>query len=274
MNARVVLYSSDGCFGHDTGAGHPENGKRLGTVLQGMRDAFSPQDTSNVIWKDAPLGDVHQVCLVHAREYYDDLAHTILGLTPEDAPVNVDVDTKVSDGSLDAAAYALQRDDVRKVVIVDFDVHQGNGTQDLIKDNPDILLVSLHQDDIWPYEHSEDKGVHGNILNIGVPPLSDTSFYYQAFEEKVLPMIRQWAPDLVVISAGFDAHQDDPPKGDALFNDAAGRQNLLESDFTWMTQQMLLAGAGKSVSILEGSYTPEVLARCCVSHVNALLSAG
>ena len=174
-----------------------------------------------------------------------------------------------------AAKHALKQDGVKKVAVIDFDVHQGNGTEDLVKDNADILFFSIHQSDIWPYLHNEDRGPHGTIYNIGVPKKSDPKLYHQIFDDKIIPALNDWEPDFIFISAGFDAHKEDPPE-DVLLNDAPGQQNLLESDFSLMTKKLMDAAdehcEGRLLSFLEGGYNPEVLARCCVDHTQTLSS--
>lgn len=174
-----------------------------------------------------------------------------------------------------AAKYALTKNNVRKVAIVDFDVHKGNGTEDIVQDNPDILFFSIHQQALWPYEDHDNKGPHGTINNIEIPEDSDPALYHQIFDERIIPTLHAWQPDFLIISAGFDAHKDDAPKGDALFNDPPGRQRLQESDFNIMTQKLMsIAGTyaqGRVVSFLEGGYNTDVLAKCCVEHVRTLL---
>ena len=173
-----------------------------------------------------------------------------------------------------AAKYALLKEGINKVAIIDFDVHHGNGTEDLVKDDPNILFFSIHQGDCWPYEHHEDRGPHNTIQNIAVPENTDASVYHSLFEERVVPMLEEWQPDFIFISAGFDAHRDDPPSKDTLLNDAPGRQNLLEEDFDRMTQNLMRVAKKYSndriVSVMEGGYNPEVLAKCCVSHAKTL----
>lgn len=174
-----------------------------------------------------------------------------------------------------AAKYALTKENINKVAIVDFDVHKGNGTEDIVQDSPDILFFSIHQQALWPYEDHDNKGPHGTINNIEVPENSDPALYHQIFDERIIPALHVWQPDLLIISAGFDAHKDDAPKGDALFNDPPGRQKLQESDFNTMTRKLMSIAdtyaQGRVVSFLEGGYNTDVLAKCCVEHVRTLL---
>ena len=175
-----------------------------------------------------------------------------------------------------AAKYALTQPNINRVAIVDFDVHHGNGTEDIVQDDPNILFFSLHQEDIWPYLHHTDQGPHGTINNLGMPPLCDPALWHDAFDHVVIPKIDIFEPDFIFISAGFDAHKDDPP-AEQLFNDAPGRQNLVEADFDLMTKKILDAAYrhchGRVVSLLEGGYNPDVLASCAVSHAKTLIKA-
>lgn len=173
-----------------------------------------------------------------------------------------------------AAKHALLKENVHKVAIVDFDVHQGNGTENLVADNRNIHLFSIHEENSWPYQHHENPGPFGNLHNISIPRLYDADRYRGVFEERVLKKLHEMKPDFILISAGFDAHKDDPPAEEALFNDPPGRQSLSEEDFALMTKELIsIADSyanGHLVSILEGGYNPEVLASCCLAHLNAL----
>ncbi len=172
-----------------------------------------------------------------------------------------------------AAIYALQKKGIRKIAIVDFDVHQGNGTEDIVKENPGILFFSIHQNPLWPNMHHVDKGPHGTINNIAVPIKADPAMHHKIFDEQVIPALAEWKPDFIFLSTGFDAHRDDPPK-EVLFNDAPGRQMLLEEDFDMMTKKLMMIAdkycGGRLVSVLEGGYNPSVLASCCVAHTKTL----
>lgn len=174
-----------------------------------------------------------------------------------------------------AALKALSFPEIKKVAIVDFDVHQGNGTQNIIQGRQDILFYSLHQTPLWPDEHEDPKNPADPIQNISMPPLADVQEYRELFQNNVIRGIEKFSPDLILISAGFDAHIDDPPKGETLLNDAPGRQNLTEEDFDWMTQELhalsVKHGQGRLISVLEGGYSPDILAKCARSHVRTLM---
>ncbi len=175
-----------------------------------------------------------------------------------------------------AAHYALLKDGIKRVAIIDFDVHHGNGTQALVEDNKQILFFSIHQDGLWPYEGAADeRGRANNIRNFPVPEKSPTDVYYKIFENSIFPELENFAPDFIIISAGFDAHKDDPPESD-LFNDPAGRQLLKEDDFERITRMIVdiaeSHAKGRLLSIMEGGYNVDVLSRSCAAHLNGLIN--
>ena len=174
-----------------------------------------------------------------------------------------------------AATHAIEKYGIKRVAVLDFDVHHGNGTQEILEHNGnETLFISFQESDIWPYNKEENTLKTERLLNYAVPTKAPTQMYYDAFNEEILPALEKFQPELVLISAGFDAHRDDPP-ADALFNDAPGRQLLVEEDFDWMTMRLLdIANKyanGRLVSVMEGGYNPDVLARSVQSHVETLL---
>jgi acetoin utilization deacetylase AcuC-like enzyme len=117
-----------------------------------------------------------------------------------------------------AANYALSQEGVKKVAILDWDVHHGNGTEDIIANNPRIIYCSLHQYPCYPGTGKEsDRGFYDNVLNIPVKAGSTIKEYELYFQEKVIPFISKFAPDLLIISAGYDANHEDPLAGVSLF---------------------------------------------------------
>jgi len=165
-----------------------------------------------------------------------------------------------------AAEYARKHHGIKRVAIVDFDVHHGNGTQRAFEANKDILYASTHQFPWYPGTgRSEETGV-GNIVNVPLPVGSGSKEFRSAFAEKILPVLSRFLPELLLISAGFDAHRDDPLAG----------LNLVEEDFAWVTSE--LAGmaekysGGRLISILEGGYNLEALGRSVAAHVRALMA--
>ncbi|PIE09873.1 MAG: acetoin utilization protein [Rhodobacterales bacterium] len=168
-----------------------------------------------------------------------------------------------------AAKYALDHHGLERVAIVDFDVHHGNGTQDLCEDDPRILFVSSHQMPLYPGTGDpSETGVDNNVLNIALADGSDGAVMRDIYTREVFPAIRAHRPDLILVSAGFDAHADDPLAG----------LRWHERDFTWLTGQLCdlaedLCG-GKLVSALEGGYDLAALGRCARAHVEVLIGRG
>ena len=160
-----------------------------------------------------------------------------------------------------AAVYALKHDAIKKVAIFDWDVHHGNGTQDIVQSNPDIAYVSIHQFPFYPGTGSQlEKGYHNNVLNIPVPSGYGSNEYKQIFDEQVFPFIQNFHPDLLIISAGFDAHQNDPLAG----------INLEAEDFAYMTKRCLKIQPNLLLG-LEGGYDLGALGECCVMVAACLL---
>lgn len=165
-----------------------------------------------------------------------------------------------------AARYAQRRHGLRRVLIVDWDVHHGNGTQALVENDPDIHFLSMHQ---WPWYPgtgaADDHGPHGTVWNIPLPGGLPAQHYVDAFEKGVDDAVRGFTPDLVLISAGFDSLRGDPLGGFTLEIDDMVRLTRLMVDraATWC--------AGRVVSALEGGYAPERVGEACVEHMRALL---
>lgn len=167
-----------------------------------------------------------------------------------------------------AAKYALDVKGLSRVAVVDFDVHHGNGTQDLLWDEDRILFVSTHQMPLYPGSGSpNERGAHGQIVNLPCRPGTDGATYRPMFEREVLPAVADFDPELIIVSAGFDAHADDP----------LAQMMLLAEDFGWITDRLCdLAGevcGGKLVSTLEGGYDLAALGESTAEHVAALMRA-
>ena len=166
-----------------------------------------------------------------------------------------------------SAKHALSKG-LTRIAVVDFDVHHGNGTQALLWDEPGILFFSSHQSPLWPGSGSEnERGAHDQIVNLPLPPHSDGRTMRQAYQARVFPMIDAYKPELILISAGFDAHRADP----------LAQLNWGTEDFTWLTQQLMrLADQhcdGRIVSTLEGGYDLTALAASTAAHVSTLSGA-
>ena len=163
------------------------------------------------------------------------------------------------------AQYLLEKYKFNKVVIIDFDVHHGNGTQDIFYDNEKVLYISTHQYPYYPGTGSEkEKGKHNNVYNIPLPAGTTSEEYLNAYEF-VLKKIKEFKPEFILLSAGFDAHKDDP----------LAQFQLTSHDFYSLTKRTLelskLYCDGKVVSILEGGYDLNALQESTEMHVNALL---
>lgn len=168
------------------------------------------------------------------------------------------------------ASYALTQKDIKKVAIIDIDVHHGNGTQEIVQNmiGERCFFASIQQEKIWPY-NDKDQIQSGNIYNIGMPERADSKLWMQGFYTLV-DKIKEFAPDILIVSAGFDAHKDDPP-GEKLFNDAPGRQMLLDEDFTHVAKTLSTLAdevcGGRMISCLEGGYSLDVLAKASAAYI-------
>jgi acetoin utilization deacetylase AcuC-like enzyme len=165
-----------------------------------------------------------------------------------------------------AALHALEAHGLERVAIVDFDVHHGNGTQALLWDEPRALFVSTHQMPLYPGSgHPDETGAHGQIVNVPLPPGAGGEAFRAAMRDRVLPAIDAQAPELILISAGFDAHARDP----------LANLNLTEADFAWATRALCRLAArhcrGRVVSTLEGGYDLRALAASAAAHVRVLM---
>jgi acetoin utilization deacetylase AcuC-like enzyme len=168
-----------------------------------------------------------------------------------------------------AAKYALAQYGLERVAILDFDVHHGNGTQDLVWGDPNIAFVSTHQTPLYPGSGSEhEQGSAGNVLNLPLPPYSGSAEFRRRIINEALPFLTAFAPQMLFISAGFDAH----------FADPLANMNLSENDFAWITQRACdIADAhcqGRIVSTLEGGYDLDALAASTAAHVRVLMERG
>ncbi len=168
-----------------------------------------------------------------------------------------------------AAKHALEAHGLSRVAVVDFDVHHGNGTQDLLWDEPRATFVSTHQSPLYPGTGAAgERGAHGQILNLPLPAGTDGAAYRALFEARVMPVLRAARPELLLLSAGFDAHQADP----------LAQMALGTADFAWITERICdVADAscgGRVVSVLEGGYDLGALADCVAAHVAVLMDRG
>ena len=162
------------------------------------------------------------------------------------------------------AARVAQAEGMARVAVIDFDVHHGNGTQAAFESDDSLFLGSIHQSPLYPGTGAAAETGVGNIVNVPVPPHAAREAWRGAFAGGLMPALEAFAPDLVLISAGFDAHRRDP----------LAHQSLEAEDFAWATRAVLEIArsccGGKVVSSLEGGYDLEGLGRSAVAHVQAL----
>lgn len=168
-----------------------------------------------------------------------------------------------------AAKRALDHHGLSRVAIVDFDVHHGNGTQDLLWDEARCLFASSHQMPLYPGSGSaREQGAHGQIINVPLREGSGGGPMRAAYETLVFPRLMDWRPELILISAGFDAHADDPLAG----------LEWQADDYAWLTARIVEIAAqvarGRVVSCLEGGYDLEALRESVAAHLGVLTGQG
>jgi acetoin utilization deacetylase AcuC-like enzyme len=294
---------------HATPAGHPERAERIRAVEQ----VLEAERFSDLVRIAAPRGGLDLVTLCHPAEF----AEAIIAAAPASGLVQIDADTLMSPGTVEAAlrgvgAAALAVDEVmtgkavnafcamrppghhaesvkamgfcffnnaaiaarhaqkahgaERVAIVDWDVHHGNGTQEIFWDDASVLYASTHEMPLYPGTGAlSDRGTQGTIVNAPLSAGDGSDAFRDAFESALLPRIDDFAPDLIIISAGFDAHWRDP----------LANLNLVEEDFAWATRKLMAIAErrskGRLVSILEGGYDLEGLSKSTTAHVTALM---
>jgi acetoin utilization deacetylase AcuC-like enzyme len=167
-----------------------------------------------------------------------------------------------------AAEYARQHYHLKKVAIMDFDVHHGNGTQAAFAHNPAVFYASSHQMPHYPGTgQPQDKGV-GNIVNVPLHAGETGESVRKKYTNIILPALRAFQPELLLISAGFDAHKDDP----------LADVELVEDDYRWLTEELMAVAdqhcEGRVISVLEGGYNLKALADSVAVHVQTLMKAG
>jgi acetoin utilization deacetylase AcuC-like enzyme len=303
------IYTHPACLEHDPGDGHAESPARLRAVLHALDDPrFAELERA-----EAPRATREQLERAHATEYVD----FIFASSPSGGRVQLDPDTVMSSGSLEAAlraagaacaatdavlaretsrafcavrppghhatrheamgfclfnsvavaaAHALGAHRLDRVAIVDFDVHHGNGTQAIFRHDPRVLYASSHQMPLYPGTGAADEHGAGNIFNVPLPPEAGSAEFRTAWEEKLLPELELFRPQLLLVSAGFDAHARDP----------LAQLQLATDDYAWITRRLVeLADRhadGRIVSALEGGYDLDALRECTAAHVAALMA--
>jgi acetoin utilization deacetylase AcuC-like enzyme len=166
-----------------------------------------------------------------------------------------------------AARHAQVMHGISRMAIVDFDVHHGNGTQAVAEQDPTLFFASSHQYPLYPGTGSAEETGCGNIVNVPLRSGTEGGCFRRAFEARILPALDAFAPELLLVSAGFDAHRADPLAG----------LELEEEDFGWVTARLAEAAGrhaqGRLVSVLEGGYDLKALAGSAAAHVCALMKA-
>jgi acetoin utilization deacetylase AcuC-like enzyme len=165
-----------------------------------------------------------------------------------------------------AAQRARQVHGLERVAVIDFDVHHGNGTQAIFENDPHLFYASTHQSPLYPGTGARSETGVGNVVNVPLRPMAGSREFRHAFNEIILPALEDFRPDLLLISAGFDAHRSDP----------LAQLQLVEADYAWVTERLLALAArhcgGRVVSSLEGGYDLAALAASAAAHVGALMS--
>jgi len=166
-----------------------------------------------------------------------------------------------------AARHARQAHGLERVAIVDWDVHHGNGTQEIFWSDPSVLYASTHQMPLFPGTGEASETGAGNIVNAPLSPGDGTAEFKEAFTDRILPAIRAFQPELILISAGFDAHHRDP----------LAEINLQSEDFSWATGALMetadRTAQGRIVALLEGGYDLQGLGQSAAAHIRQLMAA-
>jgi acetoin utilization deacetylase AcuC-like enzyme len=164
------------------------------------------------------------------------------------------------------AKYALQKPEINRVAILDFDVHHGNGTQDIVWDDADIFFASIHQSPFYPLTGEvHERGAHDNVMNVPLPAGTTGNILKTLFTNQILPRLHHFQPDLIFVSAGYDGHKNDP----------LGGWNLTEADYAWMMQSYLDSAKAlcnnRLVAVLEGGYNTHALANSVAASLRPMM---
>src|SRR5213080_999223 len=305
----TLLITHPACLQHLTPAGHPERPDRLRAIERALaHDRFR-----ELVRVEAPSGSLEDIALCHPMSYVTAIRDAtpkegLLGLDADTtmSPGSFEAALRAAGGAAHAvdevvagrvsnafvatrppghhtetarpmgfclfnnaaiaARYAQKRHGLDRTAIVDFDVHHGNGSQDIFWSDKTVMYCSTHQMPLYPGTGARgERGAHDTVVNAPLSPGDGGAKFREAFETVILPRLRDFQPEMIVISAGFDAHQRDP----------LANLNLLEADFLWATQKVMVVAQasanGRVVSMLEGGYDLEGLANSAAAHVSALM---
>jgi acetoin utilization deacetylase AcuC-like enzyme len=306
----TLLYTHPACLDHDPGRHHPESPARLRAVLE----ALDAPEFARLDRREAPEASLADIARVHPSRFIERLlaavpsaghvgidADTILSpqsgraalraagavVAAVDAVVAGEADNafcavrppghhaepgramgfclfnNVAIGALRAReAHGLAR-----IAVIDFDVHHGNGTQARFAEDASLFYASTHQFPLYPGTGAASETGVGNIVNVPLPPMAGSRQFRRGVSREILPALDAFRPEMVLISAGFDAHRSDP----------LAQLLLDESDYTWVTEQLIEIArrhaGGRVVSTLEGGYDLAALGASAAAHVRVLMSA-
>jgi acetoin utilization deacetylase AcuC-like enzyme len=305
----TLLLSHPACLDHLTPMGHPERPDRLRAIER----ALEHEKFQGLAREQAPMASLETIALAHPMDYVEQVrdASPKEGMVRIDADTtmssgSLEAALRAAGGAVQAvdevfarkaanafvatrppghhaetatpmgfclfnnaaiaARHAQKVHGAERVAIVDFDVHHGNGSQDIFWNDATVMYCSTHQMPLYPGSGAvSERGARNTIVNAPLRPGDGGDEFREAVQTAILPRLESFGPDLIVISAGFDAHMRDP----------LANLNLLEPDYTWVTQKLMeLAdrhSSGRVVSLLEGGYDLEGLAKSVAAHVTALM---
>ncbi|WP_298851509.1 histone deacetylase family protein [uncultured Ruegeria sp.] len=304
----TALLTHADCLGHVTPEGHPERVARLEHILHALegldlKRATAPLAADDDLLRVHPEGYIRDIRSTRPADGFAQIdGDTFMSSGSVDAAYRAAgavvraVDLVLSGGASNAfcairppghhaetdtamgfclfgnaalaAKHALDHHGLNRVAVVDFDVHHGNGTQDLLWDEKRALVITSQQMPLWPGSGRPDEtGAYDTVLNIPLAPGSGGDQMRAAYEAQVFPRLRAFKPELIIISAGFDAHQDDP----------LANLNWSTGDFVWITAELCRIAdetcEGRIVSTLEGGYDLNALADATRAHVEELMRA-
>jgi acetoin utilization deacetylase AcuC-like enzyme len=305
----TLLYTHPACLEHDPGQYHPEAPARLRAVLS----ALEGPDFARLERREAPEAALDDIARSHPRSFVERLlaavpqsghvgidADTIMSPASGQAAlraagaVAAAVDAVVAGEAENAfcavrppghhaepgramgfclfnniAIGALRAREVHglaRVAVIDFDVHHGNGTQARFAGDPSLFYASTHQYPLYPGTGAASETGVGNIVNVPLRPMAGSQEFRLGFTRQILPALDAFRPEMLLISAGFDAHRSDP----------LAQLLLDESDYTWVTEQLLAVArthaGGRVVSALEGGYDLHALGASVAAHLRVLMS--